>query len=121
MLQSGPPERRRYPRRKVFIFCRVVWASQQSSYQVPGMIVNVSRKGLAILLRHPAQPIWMEGTVYIPNDIELLAAPVHKQTWEERVTGYQVGFAMKRIVSGERQWEALCDALGGMQPVIPQA
>lgn len=115
------PGRRQYPRQKVFTYCRVVWSSPQASYQVPAMTVDVSRRGLAVLLRNPAQPVWMEATIYIPNDVELRAAPVHKQPWEKRVAGTQVGFAVRQVVSGERQWEAMCNGAGNSKPVLPQA
>jgi len=112
--------RRQYPRQKVFTFCRVVWSNPQASYQVPAMTVDVSLKGLAVLLRNPAQPIWMEATIYVLKDVELRAAPVHKQPWDKRVAGTQVGFAVKQIVSGERQWEAMCNGAGGAHSVMPQ-
>ena len=84
------------------------------------MTVDVSRKGLAVLLRNPAQPIWMEATIYIPNDVELRAAPVHKQSWDKRVAGSQVGFAVKQIVSGEREWEAMSNGASSSHSVMPQ-
>ena len=114
------PGKRQYPRRKVFTFCRVVWSSRQASYQVPGMTVDVSKKGLAILLRNPAQPIWMEATIHILKDLEVRAVPVHKQRWADRVEGSQVGFTVKQIVCGERQWEAMLNGASGSQPVLPQ-
>ena len=110
---TAQPSRRQYPRQKVFTYCRVVWAGKQSSYQVPGMTVDVSRKGLSVLLRTPAQLIWQEATIHILHDLELRAMPVHKQPWLNRVEGSQVGFAIKQIVSGERQWEAMCNGHNG--------
>lgn len=113
MDETAEPSRRQYPRKKVFTFCRVVWSGKQSSYQVPGMTVDVSKNGLAVLLRNPAQPIWQEATIHITNDLELRAAPVHKQSWVKRVDGSQVGFAVKQIVSGKHQWEAMCNGANG--------
>lgn len=121
MPDPEPPGKRQYPRQKVFTYCRVVWSSPQASYQVPGMTVDVSKKGLAVLLRNPSQPIWMDATIYITNEIELRAAPVHRQAWTKRVEGSQVGFLVKRIVSGERKWESLCNGRNGSHPVVPQA
>jgi hypothetical protein len=112
--------KRQHPRQKVFTYCRVVWSGGQSSYQVPAMTVDVSRKGLSVLLRNPAQPIWEEATIHIPKDLEIRAAPVHKQPWQNRVAGSQVGFAIKQIVSGRRQWEVLCDGDNSSHVVIPQ-
>jgi hypothetical protein len=112
--------RRQYPRQKVFTYCRVVWSSPQASYQVPGMTVDVSRRGIAVLLRNPAQPIWKEATIHILQDLELRAHPVHKQPWLSRVEGSQVGFAVKQVVSGQREWEAMCNGANGSQPVQPQ-
>ena len=109
MDETEQPGKRQYPRRKVFTFCRVVWSSPQASYQVPGMTVDVSKNGLAVLLRNPARPIWMDATIHITNDLELRASPVHKQAWTKRVEGSQVGFQVKQVVSGERQWEAMCN------------
>lgn len=109
MADTAQPGKRQYPRQKVFTFCRVVWSSKQASYQVPAMTVDVSRRGLAVLLRNPAQLIWEEATIHIPSDLEIRATPVHKQPWASRVNGSQVGFAIKQIVSGERQWEAICN------------
>jgi hypothetical protein len=120
MAESEHANKRQYPRKKVFTFCRVVWSSPQASYQVPGMTVDVSRKGLAVLLRNPAQPIWMEATIHILKDLEVLAIPVHKQPWVNRVEGSQVGFSVKRIVSGERQWESLCNGAHDPATVLPQ-
>ena len=120
MPEPEQPGKRQYPRRKVFTFCRVVWSSKQASYQVPAMTVDVSRKGLAILLRNPAQPIWMEATIHITNNLELRAAPVHKRPWTNRVDGSQVGFMVKQVVSGERQWEAMCNGANGSHVVNPQ-
>ena len=77
------------------------------------MTVDVSKNGLAVLLRNPAQPIWQEATIHITNDLELRAAPVHKQSWVKRVDGSQVGFAVKQIVSGKHQWEAMCNGYSG--------
>lgn len=109
MAETEIPSRRRHPRQKVFTFCWVVWYSEQASYQVPAMTLDVSRNGLAVLLRNPSQLIWQEATIRIPNDLEIRAAPVHKRPWANRVDGSQVGFAIKQIVSGERQWEAMCN------------
>lgn len=120
MPETEQQGKRQYPRQKVFTYCRVVWSSKQASYQVPAMTVDVSRKGLAILLRTPAQPIWMEATIHILNDLEIRAAPIHKRPWANRVDGSQVGFAIKQIVSGERQWEAMCNGHNGSHPVVPQ-
>ena len=120
MPETEQPGKRQYPRQKVFTYCRVVWSSKQASYQVPAMTVDVSRKGLAILLRTPAQPIWMEATIHILNDLEIRAAPIHKRPWANRVDGSQVGFAIKQIVSGERQWEAMCNGSNGSHVVNPQ-
>ena len=120
MAGNGQPSRRQYPRQKVFTYCRVVWSSPQSSYQVPGMTVDVSRKGLAVLLHHPAQPIWMEATIHLMKDLELRAMPVHKQQWAERVEGSRIGFAVKKIVSGEQQWDAMCNGHNGSHTVMPQ-
>jgi len=114
------PGRRQYPRQKVFTFCRVVWSSPQASYQVPAMTLDVSPKGLAVLLRNPAQPIWMEATVHILKDLELRVMPVHKQPWVHRVAGTKVGFNVKQIISGERQWEAMCNGAGDAHSVVPQ-
>lgn len=105
--------KRQYPRKKVFTYCRVVWSSKRASYQVPAMTVDVSRKGLSVLLRNPAQLIWEEATIHIPKNLELRAAPIHRQPWATRVNGSQVGFAIKQIVSGERQWEAMCNGANG--------
>jgi hypothetical protein len=106
--------RRQYPRQKVFTFCRVVWSSKLTSYQVPAMTVDVCRKGLSVLLRNPAQPIWEDATIHIRKDLEIRAAPIHKQPWANRVEGSQIGFAIKQIVSGQRQWETMCnDPYGG--------
>jgi hypothetical protein len=120
MPETEQPGKRQYPRQKVFTYCRVVWSSKQASYQVPAMTVDVSRKGLAILLRTPAQPIWMEATIHILNDLEIRAAPIHKRPWANRVDGSQVGFAIKQIVSGEQQWEAMCNGSNGSHVVNPQ-
>ena len=120
MPETEQPGKRQYPRQKVFTYCRVVWSSKQASYQVPAMTVDVSRKGLAILLRNPAQPIWMEATIHILNDLEIRAAPIHKRPWANRVDGSQVGFAIKQIVSGEQQWEAMCNGSNGSHVVNPQ-
>jgi hypothetical protein len=120
MNETAQPSRRQYPRKKVFTYCRVVWSSPQASYQVPGMTVDVSKNGLAVLLRSPAQPIWMEATIHLLKDLELRAAPVHKQAWTKRVEGAQVGFMVKQIVSGEREWNAMCNGANGSHPVLPQ-
>jgi hypothetical protein len=104
----------------MFTYCRVVWSSEQASYQVAGMTVDVSKNGLAVLLRNPAQPIWQEATIHILNDLQLRAAPVHKQAWTKRVDGSQVGFMVKQIVSGEQQWEAMCNGSNGSHSVTPQ-
>jgi len=120
MPETEQPSRRQHPRRKVFTYCRVVWSSPQASYQVPGMTVDVSKNGLAVLLRNPAQPIWMEATIHILKDLEVRAMPVHQQPWANRVEGLQVGFAVKQIVSGEREWAAMCNGANGSQPVMPQ-
>ena len=120
MAEGERANKRQFPRRKVFTFFRVVWSSPQASYQVPGMTVDVSKKGLAILLRNPAQPIWMEATIHILKDLEVRAVPVHKQRWADRVEGSQVGFTVKQIVCGERQWEAMLNGASGSQPVLPQ-
>ena len=113
MPETAQPSRRQYPRQKVFTFCRVVWSSPQASYQVPAMTVDVSRKGLAVLLRNPARPIWMEATIHILKDLEVRAMPMHRQPWASRVDGSQVGFAIKQIISGERLWEAMCNGHNG--------
>lgn len=113
MAETERPNKRQYPRQTVFAFCRVVWSSKQASYHVPAMTVNVSRKGLSVLLRNPAQLIWEEATIHIPKDLEIRATPVHKRSWANRVEGSQVGFAIKQIVSGERQWEAMCNGANG--------
>ncbi len=120
MAETEQANKRQYPRRRVFTFCRVVWSSPQASYQVPAMTVDVSKKGLAVLLRNPAQPIWMEATIHLMKDLEVRAMPVHKQPWQNRVEGSQVGFAVKQIVSGERVWEATLNGANGSHPVLPQ-
>jgi len=109
MAETEIPSRRRHPRQKVFTFCWVVWSSEQASYQVPAMTVDVSREGLAVLLRNPSQLIWQEATIRIPKDLEIRAAPVHKRPWASRVDGTQVGFEIKHITSGASQWEAICN------------
>jgi hypothetical protein len=120
MAETEQLGKRQYPRQKMISFCRVVWSSKQASYQVPAMTVDVSRKGLSVLLRNPAQPIWEEATIHIPKDLEIRAAPIHKQPWTNRVDGSQVGFAIKQIVSGQRQWETICGGIDGSPLVIPQ-
>ncbi len=120
MAETEQAGKRQYPRRKVFTYCRVIWSSKQASYQVPGMTVDVCRNGLSVLLRNPAQPVWMEATIHITNDLELRAAPVHKQLWKKRVEGSQVGFAITQIVSGERRWESLCNGANGSHSTTPQ-
>lgn len=113
MAEIESVNRRLYPRQRVYTFCRVIWSSPQASYQVPGMTVDVSKNGLAVLLRSPAQPIWMEATIYILKDLELRAIPVHQQPWLNRIEGLQVGFAVKQIVSGQRLWEAMYNGDNG--------
>jgi hypothetical protein len=120
MPETDYANKRQYPRRRVFTFCRVVWSSPQASYQVPGMTVDVSKNGLAVLLREPAKPIWMEATIHLMKDLEVRAMPVHKQPWAKRVDGLQVGFAVKQVVSGEREWNAMCNGANGSRPVLPQ-
>lgn len=120
MAETELINRRQYPRQRVYTFCRVIWSSPQASYQVPGMTVDVSKKGLAVLLRNPAQPLWMEATIHILKDLELRAMPVHKQPWLNRVEGLQVGFAVKQIVSGQRLWEAMCNGGNGSHQAMPQ-
>lgn len=117
MAATDQANRRQYPRQRVFTFCRVIWSSPHASYQVPGMTVDVSKKGIAVLLRHPAQPIWLEATIHILKDLQLRAMPVHKQPWRSRIEGLQVGFAVQQVMSGQQQWEAMCN---GEHPVLPQ-
>ncbi len=116
MDETEQPSKRQYPRQKVFTFCWVVWYSEQASYQVPAMTVDVSRNGLAVLLRNPSQLIWQEATIRILKDLELRAKPVHKQPWAGRVDGTQVGFEIKLIASGASQWEAICNGSNGSHP-----
>jgi len=42
------------------------------------------------------------------------------QPWASRVVGSQVGFEIKRFVSGEEQWAAMCNGHNGSHPVMPQ-
>ena len=113
MDETDNSQKRQHQRQKVFSFCRVVWSSEQASYQVPAMTVDVSHRGLSILFRTPSQPIWKEATIRIPDDLELRAQPVHQQAWKNRVNGSQVGFSIKEIVSGEDKWAAICNGFNG--------
>ena len=117
MTETEQPGRRQYPRQRVFSLCWVLWSTEHMSYRVKGMTVDVSRGGLAILLRHPAQLLWKEATIRVPKDLELWAQPVHRQPWVNRVKGARVGFKIRRIVSGEDQWAAMCN---GSHPAPPQ-
>ena len=77
------------------------------SYRVPGMTIDASQGGLSVLIRHPSQVVWQEAMIRIPKDLELQAQPVHQRPWTSRVNGSQVGFEIKRFVSGEEQWAAM--------------
>ena len=90
------------------------------SYRVPGMTVDASKGGLSVLIRHPSQVVWQEAMIRIPKDLELQAQPVHQRPWTSRVIGSQVGFEIRRFVSGEKEWAAMCNGANGSQPVFPQ-
>lgn len=90
------------------------------SYRVTGMTLDASPGGLSILIRHPSPTLWKEAMIRIPKNLEFWARPVHKQPWTNRVMGSQVGFRIRRFVSGEDQWAAMCNGANGPQSAPPQ-
>ena len=93
--------KRLFPRRHVFMPCRLAWQNDL----VSGTTVDVSYTGVAVSVPRPQEVRWNEALIHIPEGIVLRALPVHVQP---RVDSQRAGFKVMLIESGSREWGKLC-------------
>jgi len=93
--------KREFPRRHVYMPCRLAW----QDHRVSGTTVDVSYTGVAVSVPRPQEVRWNEALIHIPEGIVLRALPVHVQP---RVDSQRAGFKVMLIESGDREWGKLC-------------
>lgn len=101
MAEDEKQFKRVYPRRHVFIPCRLAW----QDYRVSGTTVNVSYTGVAGSLPRAGEVRRKEALIHIPDGIVLRALPVYVQ---HRVESQRAGFKVVLIEKGQRAWTNLC-------------
>jgi len=79
--------KREFPRRHVYIPCRLAW----QDHRVSGTTVDVSYMGVAV--------------IHIAGGIVLRALPVYVQ---HRLDSQRAGFKVMHIESGDLEWGKLC-------------
>ena len=93
--------KREFPRRHVYMPCRLAWQNDL----VSGTTVDVSYTGVAVSLSRAEEVRWKEALIHIPDGTVLRALPVHVQ---HRVASQRTGFKIVLIESGGLEWGKLC-------------
>jgi PilZ domain-containing protein len=103
MIENEKQYKRLYPRRKTSMPCELMWQENQAV----GRSMDVSLRGLTVILPKPVEQTSEEVVIRIPEGegIVFRARPIHRRSMAK---GTLVGFEIERIESGKQEWQRIC-------------